>query len=114
MKLWLDAHLSPKLVPWLRQEFDLEAEAARELGLLQAKDPRIFDVARRHGEVVVVTKDRDFVDLVERLGSPPQVLWLTLGNTSNRHLREVLASKLPSALAALRRGEPVVELTEVE
>lgn len=113
MKLWLDAHLPPKLVPWLRTEFDLEAHAVRDLDLREAKDPQIFDEARRH-RAVVMTKVRDFVDLVERLGSPPQVLWLTLGNTSNRRLREVLASRLQTALAALRRGEPVVELTEVD
>jgi predicted nuclease of predicted toxin-antitoxin system len=112
VRFWLDAHLSPKLIPWLRKEFDLEAAAVRDLGLRDAKDPEIFHEARRQ-RAVVMTKDHDFVDLVERLGSPPQVLWLTLGNTSNRHLREVLGRELSTALAALRRGEPVVELTEI-
>lgn len=112
MKLWLDAHLPPKLVPWLRTEFEIEAAAVRDLGLRDSKDREIFDAARRR-VVVVMTKDIDFVHLVERLGPPPQVLWLTLGNTSNRRLREVLARRLPGALALLRRGEPVVELTEV-
>jgi predicted nuclease of predicted toxin-antitoxin system len=93
-------------------EFDLEASAVRDLGLRDAKDREIFDAARKDG-VVVMTKDRDFVELVERLGPPPQVLWLTLGNTSNRRLREVLGASLTTALEVLRRGEPVVELTEV-
>lgn len=93
-------------------EHDLEAAAVRDLGLRDAKDRQIFEAARQES-VVVMTKDRDFVELVERLGSPPQVLWLTLGNTSNRRLREVLGAKLATALDALRRGEPVVELTEV-
>ena len=113
MKLWLDAHLPPQLVPWLRTMFELDADAVRDLGLRNAKDPEIFNEARRQ-RAVVMTKDSDFVDLVERLGTPPQVLWLTLGNTSNRHLREVLGRRLAAALAALRRGEPVVELTEVD
>jgi predicted nuclease of predicted toxin-antitoxin system len=39
----------------------------------------------------VMTKDSDFVDLVERLGSPPQVIWLTYGNTSNARLRHILS-----------------------
>lgn len=113
MKLWLDAHLSFKLVSWLREEFDIEAEAVRDLGLRHAKDLEIFEAAR-NASAVMVTKDRDFVDLVERLGPPPQVLWLTLGNTTNQHLREVFSAKLPAALTLLQRGEPVVELTEVE
>lgn len=112
MKLWLDAHLPPKLLPWLRKEFDLEADAVRDLGLREGKDHQIFAEARRE-HAIVMTKDRDFVDLVERRGPPPQVLWLTLGNTSNQHLRGVLSRRLPAALSALERGEPVVELTEV-
>ena len=112
MTLLLDAHLSFKLVPWLRAELDVEAEAARDLGLRHAADLEIFEAAR-DASVVVVTKDRDFVDLVERLGSPPQVLWLTLGNTTNRHLQKVFRSNLRPALDLLQRGEPVVELTEV-
>lgn len=112
MKLWLDAHVSFKLVPWLRAEFDVAAEAVRDLGLRHAGDLEIFEAARE-ASAIMVTKDRDFVELVERLGSPPQVLWLTLGNTTNRHLRQVFGSKLQAALDLLQRGEPVVELTEV-
>jgi predicted nuclease of predicted toxin-antitoxin system len=44
-------------------EFDLEASAVRDLGLRDAKDREIFDAARKDG-VVVMTKDRDFVELV--------------------------------------------------
>ena len=104
--------MSFKLAPWLRAEFDVEAEAVRDLGLRDAQDLEIFEAARK-ASAVMVTKDRDFVDLVERLGSPPQVLWLTLGNTSNRHLRQLFSAKLQQALGLLQRGEPVVELTEV-
>jgi len=111
LKLWLDAHVSFRLAPWLEAEFGVQVEAVRDLGLRHAKDLPIFEAARQ-ASVVMVTKDRDFVDLVERLGSPPQVLWLTLGNTTNRHLKEVFEARLSSALALLRRGEPVVELTE--
>ena len=37
----------------------------------------------RQGNVIVLTKDSDFVQLLERRGPPPQVVWLTCGNTSN-------------------------------
>jgi predicted nuclease of predicted toxin-antitoxin system len=37
--------------------------------------------------LVIMTKDSDFVDLVCRLGVPPQILWLTCGNVTNRNLR---------------------------
>jgi predicted nuclease of predicted toxin-antitoxin system len=58
-----------------------------------------------------MTKDRDFVDLVEQYGSPPQVIWLTCGNTSNARLKEILTATLPDALELLRSGERLVEIT---
>ena len=58
-----------------------------------------------------MTKDRDFVDLVEQYGSPPQVIWLTCGNTSNARLKEILTATLLDALELLRSGERLVEIT---
>ena len=57
-----------------------------------------------------MTKDRDFPDLVERYGPPPKGIWVTMGNTSNARLREVLGSLFPNALALLERGEALVEI----
>ena len=110
MTLWLDAHVSPKLVPWLCDQLKLEAVHVRDLKLREAEDPDIFDAARK-ANAVVVTKDEDFVLLVERLGPPPQVIWLTCGNTSNARLREILIHALPTAVAFLEEGEPLVEIT---
>ncbi|HEY9887089.1 MAG TPA: DUF5615 family PIN-like protein, partial [Candidatus Obscuribacterales bacterium] len=62
-------------------------------------------------KAVVMTKDSDFVDLVERLGSPPQIIWLTCGNTSNARLREIFSKTLPRALELLAAGETLVEIS---
>jgi len=42
-----------------------------------------------------MTKDRDFIALVERHGSPPQVVWLACGNTSNARLQTLLLAPWP-------------------
>ena len=83
----------------------------RELGLLHAKDQDIYHAAREAG-AAVMTKDRDFLWLLERLGSPPQVLWVTCGNTSNARLRHILQSALPKALKLLEQGENLVEISD--
>lgn len=57
------------------------------------------------------TKDRDFVQLMERHGAPPCVLWLTCGNTSNARLREILSVALGDALALVATGERLVEIS---
>ncbi len=58
-----------------------------------------------------MTKDSDFADLVDRLGKPPQIIWLTCGNTSNARLREILSVVLPEALELLCSGETLVEIS---
>lgn len=60
----------------------------------------------------MLTKDSDFVLLLEQLGPPPQIPWLTVGNTSNARLREVLSKSFPNAQTLLLRGEPLVEISE--
>jgi predicted nuclease of predicted toxin-antitoxin system len=109
VRLWLDAQLSPALCDWLSAEFGLQATAIRDLGLLEAEDQKIFLSARQNADAVV-TKDRDFVELVHRLGPPPKVIWITAGNTSNQSLKRILSETLSDALDMLEKGEVLVEI----
>ena len=111
MKVWIDAQLSPGLARWLGEHQAVEAFSARWLGLHDATDEAIFDAARS-ANAVVMTKDRDFVQLLERAGPPPQVIWITCGNTSNAHMRDILGQTFANALLLLRQGEPIVEITD--
>lgn len=108
--IWIDAHLSPAIAIWITDTFGITALALRDLGLRDAEDPEIFEAAKAQG-VIFMTKDSDFVDLVDRLGAPPQIIWLTCGNTSNARLREILSVVLPEALELLRSGEKLVEIS---
>ena len=110
MIVWIDAHLSPALAPWLRASFGVQAAPLRELGLRDAEDRTIFAAARRAG-AILITKDSDFVDLLTRHGAPPQVIWLTCGNTSNTALRTILADSWPRVAQLLVAGEPLVEIS---
>lgn len=110
MTIWVDAQLPPSLAGWLTTQFGVEALNLDSLGLRHATDIQIFDAARRPDHVVM-TKDDDFVDIVTRLGAPPQILWVTCGNVTNRALRELLTRAFPAAQAHLEAGEPVVEIT---
>jgi predicted nuclease of predicted toxin-antitoxin system len=112
MIIWLDAQLPPSAAPWITATFGIEAHAVRDLGLRDAKDPPIFQAARAAG-AVVMTKDSDFVELLQRLGPPPKVLWVTFGNTSNARLRQILSAQLPAAVARLELGESLVEIADL-
>lgn len=81
------------------------------LGFHRARDRQILQAAR-DAKAVVMTKGSDFLFLLDQLGPPPQVLWITCGNTSNAHLKEILERSLPSALDLLRQGERLVEISD--
>lgn len=111
MILWIDAQLSPAIAPWINATFDIQAHAVRDLGLRDAKDLQIFRAAREK-KAVVMTKDADFLVLLDQHGPPPQILWVTCGNTSNARLKEVLTKSLPVAIKLLRQGEKLIEISD--
>lgn len=110
MIIWIDAQLSPAIASWISANFAVTAVALRDLGLREATDKQIFTAARSAG-AVVMTKDIDFVQLLERHGAPPQVIWLACGNTSNKRLKEILTQTLQQGIDLLQTGESLVEIT---
>ena len=111
MIFWVDAQLPPNLADWLRWTFKVEAYALRELGLRDADDLEIFKRAQQEG-IVLISKDSDFVELLLRQQPPPQLLWVTCGNTTNQRLQELFNEVFPQALQLLVAGHVVVELED--
>jgi len=107
--IWIDAQLSPAVAWWLNANFKTEATALRDLGLRDAEDVDIF-LAAKKADAIVITKDRDFVDLLDRFGAPPKIIWLTCGNTSNEKLKEIFTTYLSTALEILSKGDNLVEI----
>ena len=71
---------------------------------------RPFSRPPRAKGVILLTKDKDFADLVDRLGPPPTVIWLRCGNTSEVRLKEILSNHLENALAFIGAGDSLVEI----
>lgn len=107
----MDAQLSPKLANWIRSSYDVQVVPMRDLDLLIAWDETIFNRAKREADVVI-TKDRDFIALLERFGPPPKVIWVTVGNVNNRRMKEVFSAQLADALRLLSEGDAMVEISE--
>ena len=111
MIIWVDAQLSPAIAVWISNEFSIDTKALREIGLRDADDEDIFESARRAGDVILLSKDIDFVKLIESKGSPPFLIWLTCGNTSNEKLKEILARRLKEIVKLFAQGESIVEVS---
>lgn len=109
MTIWLDAHLPPALANWLSSTFGVTATHLRSLGLRDATDAEIHAAARAV-DAIIMTKDADFPEIVDRLGSPPQVIWLRCGNTTNAALRDLLSQEWPEICPKLEAGDAVVEV----
>lgn len=110
MRVWVDAQLPPSLARWLTSEGDVQAVHVVDVDLLGAADSDIFDAARASGVHVVITKDVDFLNLLEHHGPPPQVVWVTCGNVRNHQLREIMFAAWPGVKKLLLDGEPLVEI----
>jgi predicted nuclease of predicted toxin-antitoxin system len=109
--VWIDAQLPPVLARWFRDEHGTDAVHVDSLGLRHARDAEIFAAARAaSGSVVVVTKDDDFLKLLDLHGPPPQVVWVRCGNVTNLQLRRILDEAWSGVLELLIAGEPLVEL----
>lgn len=61
-------------------------------------------------QAILVTKDADFVQMSAGGALACQIVWVRLGNMSNRALWTILHPVLPQILSELRRGERVVQL----
>lgn len=111
MIIWIDAQFSPAMAAWIKQNYPVDAVALRDIGLHDAEDRDIFEAAR-NTNAVVMTKDADFLNLQDRLGAPPQIVWVSCGNTSNLRLKEILSASMTEALDLLTYGEPLVEIRD--
>jgi predicted nuclease of predicted toxin-antitoxin system len=111
VRFLIDAQLPPGLAQHL---VDLGHEAVHvgDVGLLAARDQDIWQHAVAIG-AVLVTKDEDFVTMraLSTAAGPP-VIWVRVGNATRRILIQRFSAILPKLLAALERGETVVQIPD--
>ncbi|MGA9091168.1 MAG: DUF5615 family PIN-like protein [Bradyrhizobium sp.] len=107
MLFLVDAQLPPSLAEALRQA-GCQAVHVADLGLLAATDQQIWDEAISRS-AVLVTKDRDFPLRRAARSDGPAILWVRVGNASNRKLIELALRALPAIINAIERGEAVIE-----
>ncbi|MBP3193056.1 DUF5615 family PIN-like protein [Natronogracilivirga saccharolytica] len=113
MKLFIDAQISPAIAAWINRTYDdIKAVSARSVDLQFAKDAEIYTYAKQNG-YVILSKDDDFLNQLEKHGSPPALIWITSGNTSNARMREILTSSLPKVKSLIEKGEPIVEISDL-
>ena len=90
MKLLLDANVSWRLAPILKEHFG-ECVHVDDIPELEfpAADTKIWQYAKDNG-YTIVTHDNDFSDLVAIRGFPPKIVWLRTLNSSRKFTGDLL------------------------
>jgi predicted nuclease of predicted toxin-antitoxin system len=109
MRFLVDAQLPPALVGCLVAAGH-EAEHVGDRKMQTASDAAIWDYALATS-AVIVTKDEDFAQRKVLTSAGPAVVWIRLPNTRRSDLLIWFETVMPQILAALERGETLVEVT---
>ncbi len=91
MSLLFDQNLSWRLLARLAAEYPGAEQVVRS-GLTGADDRAVWAYAAAKG-LALVSKDKDFVELSARLGPPPKVIWLRIGNGPTSDVEDLLRQR---------------------
>ena len=109
MRFLVDAQLPPALARWLVAQGH-EAEHVADLGMQSASDAAIWTYALASA-AAVVTKDEDFAQRKVLSRTGPVVVCIRLPNTRRRDLLTWFGTVVPNVVAAVDRGEALIEVT---
>lgn len=104
----IDSQLPPGLARWLNQQGHT-ADHVEDLGLREAEDVAIWDHALMSG-AIIVTKDEDFAERTARTNAGPVIVWLRVGNSTNRALMKWLTPRWSEIIELLDAGNRLVEV----
>jgi predicted nuclease of predicted toxin-antitoxin system len=82
----------------------------RDLDLQAVTDAEVLRVAAER-DLVVVTKDKDFADIVTTRGDGPKILWLMLGNVATDEIADSILAAAESISHLLE--DPSVQVVQI-
>jgi len=103
LKLLLDQNLSRRILPSLFSYFPGSTHVALEK-LETATDEKIWLFAKENN-FVIVTKDSDFEELSIIKGTPPQIIWIKIGNADNKTVIDILTNNKDEIQKLLTHSE---------
>lgn len=111
-EIWLDVQISPIIAKWMAEYTGLVVKSSFVLGYKTMTDLTIYQFAKMHGNIILISKDADFTEIVTRLGSPPKLISVKVGNCDNRTLWQLLQSHINRAIHMLLVDD--VNIIEIE
>jgi predicted nuclease of predicted toxin-antitoxin system len=111
-EIWLDNQFSSALAKKMQEEFSLIVKSSFILKSKNLDDKEIFLNAKKHGNVIIITKDADFPSLVTQYGCPPKIIKLNTGNMPTNILWEKHGNNFKSAIKLLLKTKAEIIFIE--
>ena len=114
LEFWIDVNLPPIMAEWIEEGFNVSAKSFKELNFDTEKDIVVYaNAVKRFNTVIITTKDIDFKNFAEYRGSPPKVLYLNVGNISNKLLKEIVYKSFKEVLRIFSEtDDALIEITK--
>lgn len=111
-EVWLDTNISPVIAKWMAEHTGVVVKSSYSLQLHYLSDRELYDKARLAGKVIIISKDADIPALINRLGAPPKVINLRIGNCDNKQLWARIQPFISEAIKLLAYTE--VTMVEID
>ncbi len=105
MKFLIDHRLPPAL-GLVFEEAGHEAVSIAAVGMERARDQEVWTFASSEG-LVFVTKDRDFLQTVDREQHRGRIVWIKFGDCRVPQLLKSMREALPGMLKTLESAAPI-------
>jgi predicted nuclease of predicted toxin-antitoxin system len=112
VNILLDQNISFRVTQLLSSTFG-NVRQVKELGLVDASDLEIWNYAFKNN-YTIITFDSDFIDLSNLKGSPPKIIWLRFGNSSNLKIANKLLSKTNIIDEFVLNDNPEIAFLEID
>ena len=114
-EFWIDLNLPPHMAMWLREDFDVDAKSFKELNFDNVSDLEVYKIAAaRTNTIIITTKDIDFINFQEFIGAPPKILYINVGNISNKELKSLILNKFADILQLfLKSHNALIEISNM-
>lgn len=112
-EIWIDTNISPIIAKWMAERTGLVVKSSYSLSLHSLTDNEIYEKAKKNlGQVILISKDADFPELINRLGAPPKLINIRIGNMGNRQLWERIQDGVIEGLKILMTSD--VAIVEID
>ncbi len=93
MKLLLDSNISFRLAKYLEPYFSEIIHVDHCVLIAPATDLAIWEYAYQNN-LIIVTKDDDYLDILNLKGFPPKIVLLKIGNQKNKYILQSLTDNI--------------------